>query len=209
VVGVAKNGKYRSLGEGPIPMVFLPIAQDPNQRLSFVAKQSVPVAGIARAMREAVREADPGVPLAANLPFEASIATGLLPNRMAAMVASSFGVVGLIIATVGLYGVLSYLVVRRRREIGIRMALGAPASRVRASILKEGLKLAGSGVLIGSILALALARAVRSMLFGLDSVDVVGLVGVAFVLLLVAGLASDLPARRAAATDPQEVLRRE
>jgi hypothetical protein len=208
IVGVARNAKYRTLSEEPLPMLYLPIAQEaPGQSLSFLVKQSAPVAGIAATMRDVIREADPNLPLSSNVPFETVIGIGLLPNRVAAGLASAFGLVGLALATVGLYGVLNYLVVRRRRELGIRMALGAPASHIRGIVLREGLRLTAIGLAIGTAAALGLAQLIRSFLFGLDTVDVIGVVMAVGTMAAVAALASDLPARRAAATDPVEVLR--
>jgi ABC-type lipoprotein release transport system permease subunit len=115
--------------------------------------------------------------------------------------------VGLALASVGLYGVLSYLVVRRRRELGIRMALGASGGQVRRIVLREGLRLTAIGLVIGTTAALGLARLIRSFLFGFDSVDGIGVAMAMGTMTAVAVLASDLPARRAAATDPVEVLR--
>ncbi len=208
IVGVARNAKYRSLSEDPVPMLYLPIAQEaPGQSMSFLVKQSVAGAGIAATMRNVIREAEPNLPLSSNVPYETVIGVGLLPNRVAAGLASAFGLVGLALATVGLYGVLSYLVVRRRRELGIRMALGAPASHIRGIVLREGLRLTAIGLTIGTAAALGLARLIRSFLFGLDTVDVVGVIMAVGTMAAVAAVASDLPARRAAATDPVEVLR--
>ncbi len=208
IVGVARNAKYRSLSEEPLPMLYLPIAQEaPGQSISFLVKQSVPNPGMAATMREVIREADPNLPLSSNVSFETVIGIGLLPNRVAAGLASGFGLVGLALATVGLYGVLNYLVVRRRRELGIRMALGAPASHIRGIVLSEGLRLTAIGLAIGTAAALGLAQLIRSFLFGLDSVDVIGVLMAVGTMAIVAALASDIPARRAAATDPVEVLR--
>jgi predicted permease len=206
VVGVARNGKYRSLAEEPISMVYHSTAQEPPTDVSFVVKAR-PGTDWATAVRDVIHDVDPNLPIATNVGLEAVIGIGLLPNRVAAILASGFGAVGLILAMVGLYGVLSYLVVRRRREIGIRMALGAPAGRVRRLVLTEGLKLAGIGLGIGVAGALVLARLIRSLLFGLDSVDLVSVGGAAVLLVGVAALASDFPARRAAATEPARVLR--
>ncbi len=208
VVGVARNAKYRTLSEAPVPMLYLPIAQDtPERALSFLVKSSAPIAGIESIMRAAIREADPNLPLSTNVPLETLIGVGLLPNRVAAGLASAFGLVGLALASVGLYGVLSYLVVRRRRELGIRMALGASAGQVRRIVLREGLRLTAIGLVIGTGTALGLARLIRSFLFGFDSVDGIGVAIAVGTMAAVAVLASDLPARRAAATDPVEVLR--
>ncbi|MGE3616205.1 MAG: ADOP family duplicated permease [Gemmatimonadales bacterium] len=207
IVGVVPTGKYRSLGEDPRDAVFLPAAQDQPRRLSFVLKTDRLVPGFSRTVAEAVRALDPNLAIATNDAYPDLIGLSLLPSRIAAWLAGGFALVGLVLSTMGLYGVLSYLVVRRRRELGIRLALGAEAGLVRRLVLREGVRLTVVGLGLGVGGAMLLARALRSFLFGLDSVDPLVVMGASGLLLAAAALACDLPARRAAAMDPVEVLR--
>lgn len=207
VVGLTPTGKYRSLGEQPMPMIYLAVAQNQTGSLSFLVRHAPNDAGIGSAMRATARSIAPDLGVTMEVPFQEVIGINLLPNRIATALASSFGLIGLLLATVGLYGLLSYLVVRRRREIGIRMALGAPAAQVRREILGDGLRLTLAGIGLGTAGAVALALAIRSLLFGIGAVDPISLGVSVLVMVGAAALACDIPARRAASTDPMEVLR--
>jgi predicted permease len=207
IVGVARAGKYRSLGEEPRSEVYLPMAQAPPGQVTFVARSRQPDPNLAGAMKAAIQAVEPNLPLASNVSYVDLIGLGMLPNRIAATLATAFGLVGLVLATLGLYGILSYLVVRRRKEIGVRIALGAPTGQVRRLVLREGAWLAGIGLAIGVGGALLVARLVQGLLFGIDPFDPLGVGGPVLVLAGAALLACDLPARRAAATQPLEVLR--
>lgn len=207
VVGVARDGKYRSIGEASRPAVYLPVAQQPSSLLTFLVREQRPDPNLPAAARSIARELDPNLPIISNVRYEEVVGLGMLPNRVAAVLATAFGAVGLLLAMVGLYGVLSFLVVRRRREIGIRLALGAGQGAVRRMVLADGLRITGIGLTIGVAAAMLVARAARSLLFGVEVLDPVSVGGAVLLLTGVAALASDLPARRAAATEPAEVLR--
>ena len=131
----------------------------------------------------------------------------LLPSRAAAVITTVFGLIGLALASLGLYGVLAYTVAQRTREIGIRMALGAEDWSVRAMVIRDGAKLAGIGLTIGFLIALAVTRLLRGLLNGLSPTDPVTFGGIALILTCVALAASYIPARRATRTDPIEALR--
>jgi ABC-type antimicrobial peptide transport system permease subunit len=133
----------------------------------------------------------------------------LFPARMAANVLGSFGVLALVLAAIGIYGVMSYVVAGRTREIGLRMALGAQLRQVRHLILRQGMMLAGSGLILGLAVVFVLARFLTSMLYGVSPSDPVTFVGVSFLLAMVALLACYLPARRAARIDPMIAIREE
>lgn len=133
----------------------------------------------------------------------------LFPARMAANVLGSFGVLALVLAAIGIYGVMSYVVAGRTREIGLRMALGAQLRQVRHLILRQGMMLAGSGLILGLAVVFVLARFLTSMLYGVSPSDPVTFVGVSFLLAMVALLACYLPARPAARIDPMIAIREE
>jgi ABC-type antimicrobial peptide transport system permease subunit len=131
----------------------------------------------------------------------------MIPSRAAALVTSIFGLLGLGLASLGLYGILAYTVGQRTREIGIRMALGAGRGSVRGMVLRDGAKLAGLGLTVGFLIALAVTRMLRGLLHGLSPTDPVTFGGIAVILMAVALTASYIPARRATRTDPIEALR--
>jgi ABC-type antimicrobial peptide transport system permease subunit len=133
----------------------------------------------------------------------------LFPARMAANVLGSFGVLALVLAAIGIYGVMSYVVAGRTREIGLRMALGAQLRHVRQLILRQGMMLAGIGLILGLAVVFVLARFLTSMLYGVSPSDPVTFVGISFLLAMVALLACYLPARRAARIDPMIAIREE
>jgi putative ABC transport system permease protein len=209
VVGVARNAKYRSLGEDPIPMVFVPFAQQGGRSVSLVVRMAPGVPDPARGFREAVRALDPALPIMRIAPMMQVIGVALLPNRAALALATLFGATGLLLSAVGLYGVLSYMVSRRRREIGIRMALGAAARNVRNLVLGDGLRLVAIGLAIGYVVAARVTRLLRTLLFGVSPLDPVTYGAIALLFGTVALAACLVPTRRALRTEPLEVLRHE
>ena len=145
----------------------------------------------------------------ASIAYRDFMGIALLPGRAAAMFATVFGFVGLLMASLGLYGVLAYTVAQRTREIGIRIALGAAPQRVRAFVLRDGLRLAGIGLAVGFGIALMVTRLLRGLLYGLSPMDPITFGGIGLVLLGVAVIASFLPALRATRISPVEALRSE
>jgi ABC-type antimicrobial peptide transport system permease subunit len=133
----------------------------------------------------------------------------LLPQRVAAVVTGALGAIGLLMATVGLYGIISYSVSRRGREIGIRIALGARRADVLGMVVREGMKLATLGVAIGLVLAVAATRLMSSFLFNISPLDAVTFIAMSVLFIGIAFVSSYLPARRAAASDPMTALRTE
>ena len=150
---------------------------------------------------------EPTLPISQALPLTEITALGLVPQRIAGAVAGSLGLVGLLLAAIGIYGVTSYSVARRVREIGIRMALGADEQSVLRLVLRQGLALTAVGVAIGAVAAAILAQLIRSLLFGIRPLDPVSFAAAAVLLTLVAALAAAGPARRAARVDPMLALR--
>ena len=189
-------------------MVYRPLAQAPMSSMTVVARVADNAAGLSADMRSAVSALDPDLPLLTSTYAEV-IGLQLLPNRAAAMLATLFGVVGLILAAMGLYGVLSYAVSLRVREIGIRMALGARHRTIRLLVIMEGTTLVGVGLAIGFLLALGVTRFMEGLLFGVSPTDPTTFAGIGVLLLTVAIAASSGPAFRATRTDPVEALRHE
>ncbi len=207
VVGVVGDGKYRSLSDGPRAMIYLPFSDFYSASMSLVARTSGEQPLIAGAMRDVVRAADDELPLMTNAPLEEVIGLSFLPNRIAAITAGTFGALGLLLAAIGLYGVLAYTASRRTREVGIRLALGAPRGSVRRLIVGGGIRLTAIGLAIGFVLAAVLARFLGSLLHGISPTDPPTFAAIALLLTATTLLACVGPARRATRTDPMQALR--
>ena len=210
IVGVVKNAKYRDLREDFKPTVFLPMPQQasPEPTQHILIRSSAPPASLVASVKRALAEVNPEIAFLFSF-FKTRIREGLLRERLMATLSGFFGALAVLLAATGLYGVISYMVVRRTNEIGIRMALGADGSDVVKMILREGGWLLVSGVATGTVLALAATTTARAMLFGLQPYDPATL-GMAVVLLAAVTLAASyLPARRAAKLDPMTALRDE
>jgi predicted lysophospholipase L1 biosynthesis ABC-type transport system permease subunit len=207
IVGVARTSKYRSLGEESLPMLYRPMAQSPSSSIAIVVRGVGAEGQIAALLRETIREIDPALPLTGNAPVATIIGVSLLPNRIAALLAGMFGGIGLILATVGLYGLLAFTVTCRQREIGIRMALGARAADVRRLVLGQGLRLTFIGLATGFALAFGATRVLSTSLFGVSPLDPLTFTVIALLLGLTAASACLVPAVRATRTDPMVAIR--
>jgi len=208
IVGLVKDSKYADLREEFSPIVFLPEAQDddPDQSMHAVLRTDAPISGLVASAKQIAAERSPEVVLNFRV-FETTIRESLLRERLMATLSGFFGFLAALLATIGLYGVISYMVVRRRNEIGVRMALGASRRDVLALILREAGTLLGIGLVLGTGLALLAGSAARALLFGLTPSDPVTM-GIAVVSLAgIAAAASFLPAHRAATLDPMQALR--
>ena len=207
VVGVARDAKYNSLTEEKPAFVYSPIAQQWRVDQVLMIRTVGNPASIAPALADIVRAIDPTLPrpLVRTLEQETSIV--LFPQRIAAMITGVLGGVGLLLAAVGLYGIIAYSVGRRTREIGVRVALGAQRRDVLGMVIRDGMRLAGTGVMAGIVLAAGATRLIAGLLFDVSPFDVVTFAGMSALFIAVALLASYLPARRAAATDPLTALR--
>jgi predicted permease len=210
VVGVVADGKYRSLDEPPRPYLFQPLLQQYRGEATLVLRTDGDPERLAPAVHDAVRALDPEMPLYDAKTLE-QLVTGrsLLLPRLAAQLALLFAGAAVLLAMVGLYGVVAYSVARRVREIGIRMALGASRPRIVRLVMKDGAYLALLGVGLGLLGALATTRVLASVLFGVGATDLVTFASVSALLLGVAALAAFVPARRATAVDPISSLRSE
>jgi predicted permease len=207
VIGVVRDGKYRTLGEMPRAMIYWPRSQRHSSSGSVVVRTQPGRDNIAREVVEIARDLDEDLPAQTNASYIRVIGLSLLPNRAAAAAAAAFGILGIVLASVGLYGVLSYSVSLKTREIGVRVALGADSHSIRRAVLVDGLKLVSIGLTLGLPLALGAAVLVRSMLYGLSPADPMTFGSIVVLFLCVGFVASYLPARRATETDPVVALR--
>jgi predicted permease len=207
VIGVVRDGKYVFLGESPAVFTYKPFAQFYDSRMTLHVRTRAPAQETLAQIRAVVRDLDANV--AVERANTLGVVTGitLLPQRFGAVLIGVFGLLGLLLASLGVYGVLAFQVAQRSREIGIRLALGATVRGVLGLVLRQGARLALIGAVVGIALALAGTRYLRSFLFGVSPLDPLTFLAVPFVLILVALLASYIPARRAARVTPLEVLR--
>ena len=206
VVGVARDSKYRNLGEDPRPFVYVPIQQQYMSR-TVVAARSAHGQRLAGELRALLASMNPNLPIVQALTFDAYSQLGLLPQRIAVSVAGSLGLVGVLLAAIGIYGVTAYMVSSRTREIGIRMALGAERASVVRMVLRQGLTLTMIGAAIGLAVAAAASRLLGSLLFGVGATDPLTFIGSTLLFFVVGAAACYVPARRATAIGAMDALR--
>jgi predicted permease len=211
VVGVSGDIQYFSIGETPKPFFFRPYAQNYRGTFTVTVHGAVDPASLAKQLRATISSLDPTLPVFDVFTFDDHVRNGraLLGTRIGAWFAAVFGVLALVLASVGVYGVISYSVAQRRREIGIRVALGARASEVIGLVIRQGLRIAIAGTFLGLVLTLAVTQVLTKLLYGVAPRDPIILGGVAMSLAFVGAVASLLPARRAAMVDPLVALREE
>lgn len=190
VVGVAKDGKYFLLGEPPTEYMFVPHLQNYDGKMTLVARTAGPPENVAEAMRQEVANIDSELPVYGVRTMPVFLDRILSGPKSLAGLATTFGVIALLMAAIGLYGVMSYSVAQRTREVGVRMALGARKDDVLKLVLKEGLILAGAGIGIGLVSAALISRLLESFLYGISATDAMTFVTIPFILALVALLAS-------------------
>jgi putative ABC transport system permease protein len=209
VVGVLADERIHGLASPATPAVYLPTGQGPVPSGSILVRVAGDAKGFGPTLRRTVREIEPALALTALEPLTETMAKSNAERRFTMILLGIFAAVSLLLAVIGVHGLLSYTVAQRTRELGIRMALGADGARVRSLVLGQGARLALGGILLGVAGALATTRVLRSLLYGTSPGDPIAL-GVAILVLAgVTLLASWLPARRAAGTDPAVVLRSE
>jgi predicted lysophospholipase L1 biosynthesis ABC-type transport system permease subunit len=209
IVGVVGEVKYRGLPDNPTadPDIYMPFA-DRNQQVAIALRTSVPPESLVTAVRAAIRAADPSIPVYSVASLENLIANQTSQSRFTMWLMGVFAGVALALAAIGIYGVMSYLVSQRTREIGIRLALGAEGNDILRLVVGNGARLVGLGILIGVIAAFALQRLVASLMFGVTTTDAASAIAVA-VLGVVALIACYVPALRATRVSPLHALRYE
>ena len=209
VVGVARDSKYRTLADSAIPYVYQPVLQSYDPKMTLVVRTKGEPQSVAGAVREQVRALDAHLPVTDMKTLKDQVDLSLFPSRVAAWTLGGFGVLALLLAAIGIFGVVSYSVAQRTHEIGVRMALGAKERDVLRLVLGEGLFVVGVGLALGLLLAFAATRAIAGFLYGIGATDPLTYAGVPLLLGFVALVASYIPARRATKVDPLVALRYE
>jgi macrolide transport system ATP-binding/permease protein len=209
IVGVVRDSKYLSLGEDSAPFLFFPFSQNSSPVMTLLVRTNGNPKNLLAAVRHEVQMLDDNLPPFNVVTLAENIDISLFPARFGALLLGGFGLLALVLATVGIYGVMSYSVGQRTHEIGIRMALGAQVNNVLKLVVGQGMILAAIGVAVGLVAAFALTRVVKSLLYGVSATDLATFAGIALMLIIVALLACSIPARRATKVDPMEALRYE
>jgi predicted permease len=210
VIGIVQDGKYKGIVEDPMPFFYLPLAQDYIPLRNIQVRTSVPPENLELQIASTIRELAPGLPVTVKtMNQDLQGLNGYMFFRLGAQLSGTMGLLGLILAVVGVYSVVSYAAAQRTHEIGIRMALGAESRDVLKMVLSRSLVMIALGVAVGLLLSFAGARAIASLLVGVSPSDPVTFGGVMLLLLGVALLACLIPAYRATRVDPLVALRYE
>lgn len=212
VVGIAGDTRHFSLREQAGPEMYVPYTQKPwpsMLTMQIAVRTRTDPAAMTGSVRAAVHAVDRDLPLSKIAPLATIVDDSMASSRFSMLLISGFGAFALLLAALGTYGLISYSVMQRTQEIGIRMALGAPRQNVFAMVLGQGARLAGAGILIGAVVAIAVARLMARFLYGIAATDPLTFLGVSVLLLTMALLACYLPARRAMNVDPIIALRYE
>jgi putative ABC transport system permease protein len=209
VVGIVGDARVRGAREAPRIETFIPYWQFPEPGMNVLLKTAGDPALLAGAVKQAVASIDPNVPVQAVTTLDEIVGQSIEQPRFFAMLAGAFALLALVLAAIGIYGVMAYVVSQRTTEIGVRMALGATHGEVFRLVIGDGLRLTGIGLLLGGIGSVAVARWLAGLLFGVTPGDPLTLAATATLLLLVAAAACFVPARRATSVDPMEALRAE
>jgi predicted permease len=209
VVGVVRDYKVRTLGETPRPYLHFPWRQQTSRSATVLARTAGPAQPAVAGLRNAILELEPAIVFTDEGTASDLLNLTLGPTRVGALLLGAFAALALLLAAIGLYGVVAYNVERRTREVGLRMALGARRGDVLGLVFGQGMRLAGVGVALGVVFAAGVARVLSSLLYGVSSLDPLAYAGAAFVLVAVAALANLLPAWRATRVNPMVALRTE
>ena len=210
IVGVVETGKYFNLHEPQKAAFFTPLEIWYSSNASLVARpRMISTESALRLIRDTVREIDPSIALFATGNLADQLSLALFPARIAAMTLSAFGMLALVLAGTGIYGVMAYAVSRRTREIGIRMAIGATQSQVLTTVARRAATLIGTGLVLGLGVALVAGQLLERILYGVKPNDPLTFVAVFAMMLGIGAVATFLPARRAAGIDPMKALRQE
>ena len=209
VVGVVPDYKVRNLGEAPRPYLHFAWRQQKSLSTTLLVRAAGPAAPLVAGLRQAVLEMEPAIVFTDEGTAADLVRLTVGPTQAGAFLIGAFGALALLLAAIGLYGVVAYSVAQRTREVGVRVALGAGVGEVVRMVLGGGMRLAAAGVAVGALAAAGVARLLSSLLYGVSSMDPVAYLGAAALLLAVAFLANLVPARRAARVDPMVALRYE
>ena len=207
IVGVARDLKYSRLSEEPRPFVYFPLLQNYVPTLIVHARSTGDAAAALRRVRDHVQKIDPSIPIVRSMMLSEQTRVALSVYQLAAAALTMFGVMTIVLAAIGIYGLVAYTVQQSTQEIGIRMAIGARQIDVVRDFLVRGALLAGIGAVIGLVLAGAASGAIRSLLYGVGTRDLVSFGGGTAVVMAIALTASLFPAWRASKTDPLKALR--
>jgi predicted permease len=209
IAGVVEDGKYRSLGETPSPTIFEAMEQNWTSGQTLVARSPLAEAETARLLRRTVAELDPSLTVFDDGSLASALGLALFPAKLAAVVLASFGLLAVVLAATGVYGIMAYAVSRRTREIGIRMALGAAPAQVARLVLRRTAMLLAVGIAIGFAMAFAAGQFFAQILYGIGAHDPLTYLCAIALMAMVAFVACWVPARRAIHTDPLTALRTE
>jgi predicted permease len=207
VIGVVADVKETGLETDPGAEMYLPITQWGPAGAELVVRTNLPPDALAASVMKVLRQLNPGQPATEFRPIQHLVDHSVSPRKFFVLLVSLFAGLGLFLASLGIYGVISYSVTRQTQEIGIRMALGATRSKVQLSVIGKTLRLAAIGIAVGAVLSFVLARGIASLLYGTEPTDPVTFAGMVVLLGLVALVAGYLPARRASRIDPMIALR--
>jgi len=207
IVGVVGDSKYATLGEEVARVVYMPVTQNHETGMTLYVRTSVPPAAVIGSLRREIQALDPNLPVPAVATMSDTMASSLFAPRLGAWLIALFGGLALLLAAIGVYGVLSFSIARRTREMGIRFALGARVGQVFLLVIRDGMVLVGAGMAIGISAGVVAARSLATFLYGVSTSDAATFVVSTLVLLLVALVACVIPAKRAMGVDPITALR--
>ncbi|MGZ6140512.1 MAG: ABC transporter permease, partial [Myxococcaceae bacterium] len=202
VVGVVGDVRELGLDEPVLPIMYFPHAQQPTDGMTYVVRSAAPFAQLRRSTEAALEAVDPGIPVFGVGPLESLLTASVAARRFSLVLVATFAVLALVLAAVGLYGVVAYSVRQRTKEIGVRMAIGADAGRIARLVVGESARMVGAGLAAGLVAALVAARVLAGFLYGVGPADPLALVAAAAMLAIAAVLATVLPVRRATQVDP-------
>jgi predicted permease len=209
IVGLVRDHVYAALNEPAQSIIYVPLSQNHETGMTLYVRTPGQPAGLVAPVRQLVQGIEPNLPMPQVLPLDATIGNVLALARTAATFLAGFGMLALTLAVVGLYAVMAFSMHERRREFGVRIAMGATRRRVFVLVLRDGLSLVVVGLGLGLTIALAASRLLRTFLFGVSPTDASTIAAVVLLLLAVATVACVIPARRAMAVDPVGILRGE
>jgi predicted permease len=207
VIGVVDDVREESVEDTTGWQIYYPMTQASPSGAELVVRTALPPATLATSVMGALRELNPKQTAAEFRPIKALVSHAVSPRRFFMMLVAAFAMLGMLLAALGIYGVISYTVTRQTQEIGVRMALGATRGRVQADVMKRTLRLAAMGIIVGAVASSAVAALIASLLFDTRPTDPATFVGVVSVLAAVALVAGYLPARRASRINPMVALR--